>query len=261
MNVTLDGTGTLAIDQWTSFTASSITITGGTYTLDLTNFNSSSAYVDTGANLTFQNLASYANPYGYDADTYFEATGANAVLSFPALTSLGNLQFYLIFQAMQGGQVLAPALTTIGSPSQADECLDTYASGTNSEVDLSGLDSLDVTIGHLTVTDSGTVLYGNLTSLDNMYVTLDGTGTLAIDQWTSFTAGSITITGGTYTLDLTNFNSSSAYVDTGATLTLQNLASYANPYGYDAPPISRPPARNAVLSFPALTSLGTFSSP
>ena len=227
-----------------------LTVTGTT-TVSAGSFSAQS-----GATLSLPQLTTYTNPYGYNDNTYFEATGANSVLSFPALTSLGNLQSTLVFQATQGGRVLDSALTTIASPSQADEYLEIYADGTNSEVDVSGLDSLDVTIGYLRVIDSGTVLDGNLTSLDNMNVTLDGTGTLAIDQWTSFTASSITITGGTYTLDLTNFNSSSAYVDTGANLTFQNLASYANPYGYDADTYFEATGANAVLSFPALTSLG-----
>ncbi len=169
VHLDLDGTGTLATDQWTTFTNGVVTITGGNDTLKLTDFDGSNAYVDTGDTLTLQNLASYSNPNGYD-DTYFEATCANAVLSLPALTSLGYLQSYLHFQATQGGQVLASALTTLAGPAKS-YYVQVYADGTSSEVDLSDLTSLIVSTGYLTVTDGGTVLDPNLTAFANVTIT------------------------------------------------------------------------------------------
>jgi hypothetical protein len=53
--------------------------------------------------------------------------------------------------------------------------------------------------GSLTDTNHATILTGSLTDLDYVAVTLDGTGTLAIDQLASLTDGSLKIAGGSYT--------------------------------------------------------------
>ncbi len=145
----------MATTQWTTLTNGSLTATAGAYPLsltdidgtaihvsgdanvglpDVTGVSASSFYVGGGTTLTLPSLASYAdpNPNGLDS-TYLEATGPNAVLSLPALTSLGPLKDYLYFQAAQGGQVLAPALTTIASPTQAaPEYIEIDADGADS---------------------------------------------------------------------------------------------------------------------------------
>ena len=62
----------------------------------------------------------------------------------------------------------------------------------------------------LAVTNSGSVLDASLVTLNGVDVTLDGTGTLATDQWATLIGGSITVTHGTYSLPgLTNVNNSS----------------------------------------------------
>ncbi len=137
VDVTLDGTGTPATQQWTALTNGSVTITGGSYTLAIDDFDGSSAYVNTGSSLTMTDLATYSIPNMEDY-TYFKATGASAVLNFPALVRLGNFNTdsVLHVQATQGGQVLVHALTSINSTGQADESVQVDADGTDSEVDL-----------------------------------------------------------------------------------------------------------------------------
>ncbi len=134
-----------------------MTIASGSYTLAITDFDGSSAYADTGASLTMTALATYSNPI-LEHYTYFEATGVGAVLSFPALTKLGNFNTdsVLNVEATQGGRVAA--LTSINSTGDVVEDVDVEADGTGSVVNLSGLTELNVNSGTLTVTNDGAVL-------------------------------------------------------------------------------------------------------
>ncbi len=100
------------------------------------------------------------------------------------MTGLGQLQTWLYLEAKQGGQLLLPALATVTSTSQYLQIL---ADGAGSKIDLSDLTSLAVQQGDLTVTNQATVLDPKLTSLTNVSVTLDGTGTMAVSQWTTLT--------------------------------------------------------------------------
>ncbi len=254
VDVTLDGTGTLATSQWTSLTSGgALTITGGAYTLGLTDFDGSSAYVGAGDSLTLPDVTSYANTNA--GPTYFQATGASATLSLPALTSLGTVNNYLYVQALQGGQTDLSSLAAIAS---ASPYVQVESNGSGSTIKLSALTSFAGGSGYarLTVTGSGTVLDGDLTGLAGVDVTLDGTGTLATSQWASLTSGgALTITGGAYTFNLTDFDGSSAYVGAGDSLTLPDVTSYANTNA--GPTYFQATGASATLSLPALASLGT----
>ncbi len=254
VDVTLDGTGTLATSQWTSLTSGgALTITGGAYTFDLTDFDGSSAYVDAGGSLTLPDVTGYANPGG--GATHFQATGAGSTLSLPALASLGTVDNFFFVQALQGGQTDLPALAAITTSSPY---VQVESDGSGSTVNLPALTSFAGSSGlaALTVTDGGTVLTGDLTAPAGVDVTLDGTGTLATSQWTSLTSGgALTITGGAYTFDLTDFDGSSAYVDAGDSLTLPDVTGYANPGG--GATHFQATGAGSTLSLPALASLGT----
>ncbi len=160
-----------------------------------------------------------------------EANGSGATLSLPALTGLGPLQTWLYLEAKQGGQLLLPALATVTSTSQYVQII---ADGAGSQIDLSDLTSLAVQQGDLTVTNQATVLDPKLTSLTNVSVSLDGTGTMAVSQWTTLTDTSVEVTGGTTTLS----SLTSISIPSGGGMTLE-----ANGSG-------------ATLSLPALTGLG-----
>ena len=61
-------------------------------------------------------------------------------------------------------------------------------------------------------------------------LTLDGTGTESLNQITTLTAGTVTLSGGTAVLGgLTDADASSFLVSGGASLTVSVLASYAGP--------------------------------
>ncbi len=193
VSVTLDGTGTIATSQWASLTDDSLTTTGGSYSFSgITDFNGSSAIAQVGASLTLPAVTSYSNPAGSSSNE-FQATGTGAIVNLPALTSLGSLQNWLYIEAKQGGQTLLPALDALASNS---DYLQIDADGSSSKIDLSALTSLPVAnSGDLSVTNQATVLDPKLTSLTNVSVTLDGTGTIATSQWASLTDDSLTSPG------------------------------------------------------------------
>src|SRR5262249_29231844 len=149
-----------------------------------------------------------------------EAIGAGATLSLPALAGLGPLQNWLYLQAKQGGQLLLPALGSVTSTSQY---LQVIADGTGSEIDLSGLTSLALQQGVLSVTNQATVLDPKLTSLTNVAVTLDGTGTMAVGQWTTLFSNGVEVTGGTPSLP----TRPSAELASGGSATLEAIGAGA----------------------------------
>ncbi len=259
VNVTLDGTGSLATDRWTTLTFGSLTVTGGTYSFPgLTTITSASLYADSGGVLTLPNLTSYADPTGVGPT--FEATGVGSTLALPELSTLGVLDNYWRVDATQGGRVSMPALTTIGGSGQADY-FQIEADGSGSTIDLSGLTSLSSSGGStsLAVSEQGAILASHLTSLDHVNVTLDGTGSLATDRWTTLTFGSLTVTGGTYSFPgLTTITSASLYADSGGVLTLPNLTSYADPTGVG--PTFEATGVGSTLALPELSTLGVLDN-
>ena len=70
-------------------------------------------------------------------------------------------------------------------------------------------------------TNGGTVLDDSLTSLSGVNLTLDGTGTIATGQITSYTNGTLSLSAGTVSLSaLTDIDGSAFQVSGGVTVTL-----------------------------------------
>ncbi len=158
-----------------------------------TNVSSASLYAGNGATLSLPNLTSYASK-----GTFFQADGTGSVLDVSALTTLtqqGSWQVY----ATGGGAVKLTGLSG----------------------------SLNSTQG-IYLTDSGTLLDSNLTSLVGVTVYLAGSDPQVASSWKSFTGGSLTVVGSYNLPSLTDVDGSSLYVENGATLSLPNLTSYAS---------------------------------
>ncbi len=248
--VTLDGSGTMVTNQWTSFTNGSLTVTGGSYTsafAGLSKIDGSSLSVQGGAYLSLPIVAGYAEPQTMRSPgVTWTAQGAGSTLSLPGLSGLGviaNPSDTLTVRALQGGRVNLSALAAIGIISSGVQF---QADGSGSLIDLSALTTFDsawsqpyfAVSASLSVTNQASVLDPRLTSLDNVAVTLDGTGTMAIGQWASLTDGSLTVTGGSYTngnafSGMTDIDSSSLTVQGGADVSLPAVASFAKPPAYD----------------------------
>ena len=175
VNVTLDGTGTLAFSQWISLTGSNLVITGGSYTFgDLTDFDSSSLNAESGATVSLPALTSYNRTISFGTST-LEATGNSSKLSLSGLLSVASVAPYyantIDIQALQGGQVSIPTLSTV---SAANSSVSLIANGSGSQIDVSALTRFNALGGNLKVTNTGKILDGNLTALSNVNVTLDG---------------------------------------------------------------------------------------
>ncbi len=256
-NLTLDGTGTIAIAQIRSFTAGTFALSGGTAALSgLTDGDGSSFNVSGGANATLSVLTTYNG--GSDVYTTLQATGTGSILALPKLTSLTSeaTQYYSYVQveALAGGNVQLPLVSSIsGGPVLLE------SDGASSQLDVSALASFKGISGRgnistLQATRGGTVLDPALTTLDHANLTLDGTGTIAIAQIRSFTAGTFALSGGTAALSgLTDGDGSSFNVSGGANATLSVLTTYNG--GSDVYTTLQATGTGSVLAFPKLTSL------
>ena len=221
LQITLDGSGTIATSQWSSLTGgSSLTVTGGSYSLSgLIHVNGSSLVTQNGGALALPNLTTYTET----DNTTFEATGVNSVLDLSALTTLGSMSGYWHAEALAGGTVNLSGLTTINEPNAGVQFT---ADGSGSQLNLSALTSFTEDGGNSTfeVTDSATAMASSLTTFSGLQITLDGTGMIATSQWTTLTSSSLTITGGAYTLpSLTDITLTSLQLSGGATLSLPAL--------------------------------------
>ena len=181
-NLTLDGTGTLDIHSWTSFTNGSITIYGGSYTLPgATDFDNSYANLSGGGVLSLPNLTSYSETSSYGSDgPGFTVDGAGSLLDLSAVVSMPSIpQSY--WQVTNGGEINLASLPTLdldGSNFSVD--------GAGSELDFASLREL--ANGNLSVTNYATIFAPDLTTLINANIYSDGTGT--IDTGIAFTAAS-----------------------------------------------------------------------
>jgi fibronectin-binding autotransporter adhesin len=209
--------------------------------LDVT---SGSLTVDSGASQANAGLtvASGAALYATGGGTSFEATGATVIdgasvfaqdggsLTLPGLTSYTTSSTTALSVDGAGSMLNLDALTSIVVQGGAELDLSATDGG---NLDLSGLTNTSLQgLGGANVTDTGgsaIQLNSSFTVLTGINLTLDGTGTIATGQWTSFTNGSVTITGGSYTLPkLTDIDESSLFVTGGASLTLPKLTSYSD---------------------------------
>ena len=81
----------------------------------LTDLDSSSVTVQSGATLTLPNLTSYNNPHSYD-NTQFEATGTGSTFLLPGLAGLGGtINSTFTLEAFNGGNLHWVNLATVTS--------------------------------------------------------------------------------------------------------------------------------------------------
>ncbi len=251
VSLTLDGTGTIAISQIASFTAGQINLSGGTPSFSgLTDIDNSSLYVS-GGTLSLPGVTAFNDDY-YNSST-LQASGAGSVLSLPNLSSLNVAPYNSIVyvNALSGGQLSIPSLTRAETGRVFFE-----SDGSGSVLDLSALVSFDNSAdwysSGLQATNSGTVTAPLLTTLYDVTLTLDGTGTIATSQITSLTYGQIDLSGGTPSFSgLTDLDDSSLYVS-GGTLSLPAVTTYNEDYGYNS---TLQASGAGVLSLPNLSSL------
>ena len=218
--ITLDGTGSFPINQFTSLTRGNLTITGGSYTLpNLTTIDGTSVNVQNGGNLTLPDVTTVGS-FSFLGPS-FQAFDSGSILNLPALTTLAGTASSRI-SAFSGGQILAAALT-----STSTNAVQIDAEGANSKIDLSALGTINPNSSVTDINGATLLVKPTITSLANGTIVVDGTGTLPLTQFTSLTSESIQILGGTYALTgLTNINASSVTVR-GANVSMPGITTYA----------------------------------
>jgi fibronectin-binding autotransporter adhesin len=216
VRVTLDGTDPHVADAWTSFTRSSLTVNGGSYSLPgLTNVNGSDLYAHQGGHLALSGLTSFNyafNPFTFSSTNIFEASGTGSVLDVSALTTLASPIAWDV-NCTQGGPVNLTGLPSLSGS------LDIDAQPTVAVTDT----------GHSTL-----LLNSGVTSVNDVAVSLDGTDTTVANTWTHVTNGALFITGGSYTLpNLTDVDGSELYVAAGSALAIPGVTSMNGGSIYD----------------------------
>jgi len=181
-----------------SMTSGSLLATGSGTALTVagaTTISGANLYAQSGGTLSLPNLTAYSS----NGNT-FQADGTGSVLDVSALVTLTQSAGWSI-DATNGGKLKLNGLTALTS------------------------------VHRITIVESsgGTVLDPNLATLTGVNATLDGTDTQIANSWTTFTGATLKVTGGSYTLQgLTDLDLSSLYVESGGTLSLPNLKSYAS---------------------------------
>ena len=182
-----------------------------------------------GATLSLGELTSYTLTTNFDTTT-LEASGANSVLSLPKLTTIaanhlpgtgrgrGRWRRESFDTDVLGRSTRCPGPKHRGKPG-----------GRVGRTDFDSKPSEYGTPGVLTATDQGTIVDPKLTTLNNVSVTLDGTGTLSTDPWTTLTSSTLTVTAGSYSFPiLTDIDTTNSYVQTNASLTLPGAFDFAH---------------------------------
>lgn len=246
--VTIKSGGSLDATQMTLLKG--LTVSGTTLVLPgLTNLFAGDLTVSTGGVLRLPNLSSHTQG-GCSVNTWL-ASGDGSVLDLPALTNLtGPACGSLTVQALGAGTILASNLQQI-----VGGVLNFIGDGTNSLIDLAALrSSLGTTHAvSFEARNAGTVAMPLMTGGPTVGVTIKTNGLMPIAQLRRLADITITGTNAVFT-GLTNLDGGSVSVSGGATVTVPNLATYAqgSVCGPDTWLVS---GSNSVLDLPALGTL------
>ena len=196
VNLTTDGTSTIATAQLTSYASGSIAIDGGSPSFaGLTSFSGSNITVSGGGTVSLPGITNYT---GNGSTSALEATGTGSALTlakFAGVTEGANgYGAQVEFEALAGGTVTLSALKSINTGTVILK-----ADGASSVLNISALTGFTEANGWTTstlqATTGGTVDDGALTGMSGVNLTTDGTSTIATAQLTSYASGSIAIDG------------------------------------------------------------------
>lgn len=205
VDATLDGSDQQVAANWIDFTGGRLTVVGGSYSLPaLMDVDGSSVFAESGGSLALPSIRTYAvTSYDVDGLATFKANGPGSLLDLSDLTTLTGGTSGLTIYATGGG-----------------------------ELKLNGLTRLAVGNNNISIIDTGgsTLAASNLTELNGVSVRLDGTDPHLADSWTTFTAGKLTVLGGSQILpNLTDMDGSRVDVQNGGAVQLPLLKSFTGP--------------------------------
>jgi len=224
----------LNLDAGCNLTATSNAAMSGSYLNASSAFSAPTTTAANGMQLSASSggsiaLAALASFDSVGANPSLQASGANSLVSLPALTS-ATMTSNLYFQASSGGDVEAPKLSSLSFPN-AGEVLALYSTGSGSMVDVAALGGTSLQNLYVQVHTGGTVNWGSPTSVQNSTLLLDTAGTLNTGSLANIDGTQLTSTNGaTFNLPVTSYNAGSANPQWQASnanskLTLPNLTS------------------------------------
>jgi hypothetical protein len=258
--------GSSSLKGGLSLNGSTLTVSGAGVAFNVTGTTTvldSSIEANSGAQISMPGLADL-NFDSANATSLFQATGSGSQIDLPNLVSLSSIVGEWNVEASNGGVINLPDLTSAGTiENPAGVPIDFVASGSNSVINISSLTSIDSTsptpgnssnvAGELSVTNGGSLLDPNLTTIAGVVVNLDGTGTISTNSWTSLTFDQIDLSGGVYNLgSVNNVVGSSFTITSGASLTLPSVESVGYQFGVLSNYIAS--GAGSVLSLPELKS-------
>ena len=205
---------------------------GGTEKLTLANitcFISDNVTVSGGATLSLPGLTSFSPNSG--VNTILQATGTGSILTLANLTTVTvptTFESLIAFEALAGGTVTLPALTSIDTGS-----VQLQSDGAGSTLNVANLaaftDQGGFTSSTLQATHGGTIEDSKQISLSTVNVTIDANSTAPTNQIVSYINGTLTVTGLTLSFDeLANISGSEVTVGSGGSLTLGALSNLAS---------------------------------
>ena len=179
-----------------------------------------------GGHIVLPNLTGYTHAStGNSQLRTFRAWGSGSLLDLSNLTGITNGSNYnsdISIEALAGGHVDLKSVTSILDNAGGDtneRVVGIAADGTGSLIDLGSLttfhDANAARRSTLVARNGGTVQAGNLTDLQAVDVTLDGTGTLPISQITTFTSGVARLSGVDHTFSSLANGAGTAFIVNG----------------------------------------------
>ncbi len=233
--------GSLTVTTGTSSLQGMFTASGGT-TLSASgtgttltssgpvDIDNASLYVSGGATLSLPGAVAYNHSAG--GDEVLQASGTGSTLNLIGLTNVsgtdGGSYYALLIQALAGG-----VINLDGMISSSSGIVQIEASGSASEVNLSALRVFSGYTGNinegagfaeLQASSGGTLLLGQLGTVNAADISYDGTGNANLTTITNFSAGTLTVSRGTLTLaNVADIDNASLLVSDGATLSLPGV--------------------------------------
>ncbi len=242
--------------------------------------------IASGGSISLAGLTSYTT-----ARVTIRATGSTGTISLPDLQSIltppNSSAGYLDIEAIDGGQVFFPQLTSI-LDSEAERLwgrkIGVTAKGAGSLIDLPLLQTFEdrerrdnsIWEGTSTITavEEGTIRAPLLTNISGTQITIDGTGTFPVDQITDLTRSTLILGGrdfaftslvnmtqsdlwlhgGTVLSSSSNIDGSSFLVENG-TISLPEVMNYKSLEGVES--IIRATGSSATINLPNLLRITT----
>jgi len=246
VEIQLDGTGTLPIDQITALTNGFLNIIGGDYTFSsLAMIDGTAMVASSGGRLSLPSATSYAHGGGGNSTVTLRSNGQGSLLALSNLqqitgsTGVGQLAI----EAQAGGEIDLSGVIEIIDPEVGNgqgRAIRITADGESSLVNLASLQSFQdrtpVTgIGWgpgysaLIARNHGEINAPLLTALTAVQIQLDGSGMLHTGQIKSLTQGLLEVSGGDYQFSsLSMINGTSIIVSGGGRVSLPSATAYAH---------------------------------